>query len=124
MIRATTRFGENALKLNYVDFNGGYDRTKPIKLSRNQKNVVIVSGQYVGESPDCDGEELCGNKAAHVITMLQHHDVSFTSHVVGTTTTFRNFMLLCPECMELYRRDDVMVGEPIDLLAFISETKR
>lgn len=124
MIRATTRYTDNKLRLYYSKFTGRYDQSKPVKVTRNQAGSVIICGEYINESPECDGGELCGGKAAHVITIFQYREVSFDSDRMNNTFNgIRNFMLLCPECLELYKSIDVMIGEPIDLIGFIRESK-
>lgn len=102
---------------------GGYKSDVPLKIARNAKNQLLIGGSYVGEHPKCDGDDLCGNDASTVITMTQYHDVSFSARMPEFTTTLRNFMLLCPDCLELYKATDTMIGEPVDLSMFAREVK-
>lgn len=116
MIRATNKFGDNPLVVKYVDLSR--EIHKPIRVARNAKGNLLVSGYAIGTYPRCDGEDLCGKDARYVITIQQFHDVSFQAREVNTTTIFRNFMLLCPSCLSLYQHSDTMIGSPIDLADF------
>lgn len=102
---------------------GGYKSDEQLKVARNARNELLIGGSYVGEYPKCDGDELCGKDATTVITMVQHHDVSFSKRMPEITTTLRNFMLLCPDCLELYKATDTMIGEPVDLSMFARDAK-
>ncbi len=110
MIRAKTMMHDKPLRLNYLTFP---TRRGKGALTRNKVGFIFI-GEYIGKTPKCDGGDLCGHNATHIITMMQHHALwnYKSSH---TTTVFRNFMLLCSTCLELYQQDDTMIGEPIEL---------
>jgi hypothetical protein len=114
MMKATTRYSENPLIINYAKMDGGYDKAKVLTV-RRKPSYMTVGGQHISTTPKCDGDELCGRDATHMITMLQYHDVYCNQATASTIAGFRNFMLLCPECLDLYKTIDVMIGEPVKL---------
>lgn len=111
----STNYTDNKLILNYSNRLGEGKQDKPLKVKRNIYGSFVVGGTHIGKEIMCDGDELCGEKATHMITVLQYHEVSFCSERTGTITSFRNPLLLCNKCLELYKKTDVMIGEPVNL---------
>ena len=118
MIKATTKFADRVAS-SYIDFGGELD--KPVKIARNKKGQVLARGVYIGVNPKCDGDDLCGLHAEYIVTFIQQHEVSFSKEKAEITSVFRNYLLLCNNCMELYKKTDVMIGQPLALKEFSTD---
>ena len=115
MIKATTKFAERAAR-RCIDLDE--DLYRPVKVARNARGQVLACGVPIGVSPMCDGDDLCGLPAEYIVTFTQHHEVSFNKEKADITSVFRNYLLLCNNCMELYKKTDVMIGQPLALKEF------
>ena len=115
MISATTRLSEKPLRLKYVSFSTMRTQQQPVKVRAGQYGNWFVAGEYVRKDEDCDGNPICQHKARYVITMVQFRECDDDSYYDGSTAIIRNYMLLCPSCLELYKRSDTMIGNEIDL---------
>lgn len=113
MIRATTKYGDcrPADDRVYVECS---DLDIPLPIERHKLGYLLVGGVYIGIKPLCDGDDLCGYRAKHLITVVQNRDFRKQGCESETVTKFKNFVLLCDSCMEIFKSMDTCIGH-VDL---------
>lgn len=115
MIKASVNFMRPERPVKTSEFHSGYNQNEELTPRRNAKNNVLIAGEYIGVKPMCDGDDLCGCRAEYVITVRQNHLLAFRGQDTDIENQFRNFILLCEDCLDLFIECDTHIGKIVAL---------